>query len=173
MDSDATGWESLSCQCEIDANIGCCQKCREDVETYLTGVEGVESVDLYPEMRKVVVMGNVDPDVLLLEVQKVKKLARKLTRGASIPAKNLSTIGDEHGHDNKEDNKKKQSGHAVIPLKVEEPEKAITVYKPPNPSDGRDNVTAEQTNYGLNLWAAGLGGVGIFSAGERSTETSS
>ncbi|KAF3792084.1 hypothetical protein EJ110_NYTH12294 [Nymphaea thermarum] len=113
---------------ELQANIGCCQKCREDVAEYLTGVEGVESVDLYPDMRKVVVTGNVDPDVLLLEVQKVKKKARILTRGAS---NNLSTVGDEQGRNNKEDDKKKkkkQSGHAEMPLK-EEQEKAKTFHE--------------------------------------------
>ncbi|KAF3775011.1 hypothetical protein EJ110_NYTH51585 [Nymphaea thermarum] len=151
-------------KCEIEANIGCCGQCPKDVEKYLKDVDGVESVDLYPEMWKVVVTGNVDPGVLLREVQKVKKKARILTRDGPIRANNLSAGGDEHDRDNKEDNKKKkkQSAHAVIPLKEEEPEKAITVYKPPKPSDGRGEVAVESKNYGLKLWAAGIGGVGLF-----------
>ncbi|XP_031487841.1 heavy metal-associated isoprenylated plant protein 6-like [Nymphaea colorata] len=135
----------------IEANIDCCDGCRERVEKYLKRVQGVESVDLYPEESKVVVTGDVDPTIVLAAVKKVKKEARMLTKDAS--AKNLSALVDAY------DNRKKKiiPVDAVIPMKEAASKKAIVIYKPPKPSDGKDKVASETKTYGLNLYAYGFG----------------
>ncbi|KAF3775012.1 hypothetical protein EJ110_NYTH51589 [Nymphaea thermarum] len=140
----------------IEANIGCCDGCRDRVEKYLKRVQGVEYVDLYPEESKVVVAGDVDPTIVLGAVKKVRKEARMLTKDA--PAKNLSALGDEY------DNSKKKiiPADAVIPMKEASSEKAIVIYKHPNPSDGKEKVASETKTYGLNLSAYGLFGAGVY-----------
>lgn len=139
-------------------------------------VAGVESVELYPEEKKVAVTGDADPDALLLAVQKIRKEARILTKGS--PVSNSSSMADDRGRYSQQNVTKKKTRTAdvaavpakqeasskskaaykntkpadeLIPMKTAASGKAAAAYTPTEPSNGRDKIASEKEKYSLRL----------------------
>ncbi|XP_010528523.1 PREDICTED: uncharacterized protein LOC104805601 [Tarenaya hassleriana] len=62
----------------LKANIKCCQGCKRKVKKTLSKVEGVYSVDIDTEQQMVIVVGNLDPEILIKKLLKSGKHAQLL-----------------------------------------------------------------------------------------------
>ncbi|KAF3775010.1 hypothetical protein EJ110_NYTH51584 [Nymphaea thermarum] len=122
-------WVSLAVEkCEIEVNIDCCHSCQQKVRRNLERIRGVESVEMYPEIKVVVVTGKVEPTTLLRAVQEVKGTARILS--------------------------KKEK---VAPVAAPVDEEPIYQEDFPS-AEEKDGIASEAMTYALNLTGYGFGG---------------
>lgn len=60
---------------ELKVSVNCCDGCKKKVKKVLRSIEGVLKIEVDPLQPKVIVLGNVDPQILIKKLLKVGKQA--------------------------------------------------------------------------------------------------